>query len=186
MKIRYNGFLFNILQKNSWIKDSAYRADRPADQTGWSLCLSFFLQLAEKLIILFVWIFPPCDLKKLQHTTVKILDLKLLNWPLHPCWLLVLPYRRAHFCSMLLFAPWMITWKTSRRAYYCTWILTSTQIMINKGMFNKGKYWIFRKNKGVSVWPLVSTLVCLSGQFFYLPLSPFSLTLSFYLNELTR
>ena len=23
--------------------------------------------------------------------------------------------------------------------------------MINKGMFNKGKYWIFGKNKGVSV-----------------------------------
>ena len=26
-----------------------------------------------------------------------------------------------------------------------------TRIMINKGMFNKGKYWIFGKNKGVSV-----------------------------------
>ena len=32
---------------------SAYRADRPVDQTGWSLCLSFFFQLAEKLIIIF-------------------------------------------------------------------------------------------------------------------------------------
>ena len=27
-----------------WITSSTYRADRPADQTGWSLCLSFFLQ----------------------------------------------------------------------------------------------------------------------------------------------
>ena len=27
----------------------------------------------------------------------------------------------------------------------------TTRIMINKGMFNKGKYWIFGKNKGVSV-----------------------------------
>ena len=26
-----------------------------------------------------------------------------------------------------------------------------TRIMINKGMFNKGKYWIYGKNKGVSV-----------------------------------
>ena len=32
----------------------------------------------------------------------------------------------------------------------------------------------------------VSALVCLCGQFVYLPLSPFFLTLSFYLNELTR
>ena len=30
-------------------------------------------------------------------------------------------------------------------------IILSTRIMINKGMFNKGKYWIFGKNKGVSV-----------------------------------
>ena len=26
-----------------------------------------------------------------------------------------------------------------------------TRIMINKGMVNKGKYWIFEKNKGISV-----------------------------------
>ena len=26
-----------------------------------------------------------------------------------------------------------------------------TRIMINKGMVNKGKYWIYGKNKGVSV-----------------------------------
>ena len=32
----------------------------------------------------------------------------------------------------------------------------------------------------------VSALVALCGHFFYLPLSPFFLTLSFYLNELTR
>ena len=32
----------------------------------------------------------------------------------------------------------------------------------------------------------VSALVALCGHFFYLPLSPFFLTLSFYLNELTQ
>ena len=31
------------------------------------------------------------------------------------------------------------------------WKLHITRIMINKGMFNKGKYWIFKINKGVSV-----------------------------------
>ena len=30
-------------------------------------------------------------------------------------------------------------------------ILADTRIMINKGMVNKGKYWILEKNKGVPV-----------------------------------
>ena len=29
--------------------------------------------------------------------------------------------------------------------------IKNTRIMINKGMVNKGKYWIFEKNKGISV-----------------------------------
>ena len=41
--------LFELTWRPS--RASAYRADRPAYQTGLSLCLSFFLQLAEKLII---------------------------------------------------------------------------------------------------------------------------------------
>ena len=42
----------NVVQNPTLLRvSSAYRTDRPAYQTGWSLCLSFFLQLAEKLII---------------------------------------------------------------------------------------------------------------------------------------
>ena len=29
--------------------------------------------------------------------------------------------------------------------------INATRIMINKGMVNKGKYWIFEKNKGAPV-----------------------------------
>ena len=32
-----------------------------------------------------------------------------------------------------------------------TSLFRGTRIMINKGMVNKGKYWIFEKNKGISV-----------------------------------
>ena len=34
---------------------------------------------------------------------------------------------------------------------------SSTRIMINKGMVNKGKYWILEKNKGlpVSFWKIL-------------------------------
>ena len=59
-------------------KNSAYWADRLAIRRA-EACLFFFLQPAEKLIIFFVWIFPPWDLKKLQHTRVNILDLKILQ-----------------------------------------------------------------------------------------------------------
>ena len=42
--------------------------------------LSFLLSWASwKADYLFVWIFPPWDLKKLQHTRVNILDLKILQ-----------------------------------------------------------------------------------------------------------
>ena len=30
--------------------------------------------------------------------------------------------------------------------------MTGTRIMINKGMVNKGKYWIYGKNKGIPVY----------------------------------
>ena len=38
--------------------------------------------------------------------------------------------------------------------YVCTKLdcIRVTRIMINKGMVNKGKYWIYRKNKGIPVY----------------------------------
>ena len=73
----------NIDESNNWKKCiqiwiSAYRADRPTIRPGWSLCLSFFLQPTEKLII-FLFEFSLPGTWKLQYTRVNILDLKILQ-----------------------------------------------------------------------------------------------------------
>ena len=81
--IRYVSFSLNIfvLSGASCHDNSAYRADRPADQTGWSLCLSFFLQPAEKLIIFLFEFSLPGTYKNcsIPEWKVEQLDLKILH-----------------------------------------------------------------------------------------------------------
>ena len=65
---------------------SAYRADWPTGQTGWSLFLSFFLQPAEKLIAFWFEFSLPGTLQ-LQHTNknYSIPEWTFFTWNFYKC-----------------------------------------------------------------------------------------------------